>query len=524
MPELYKPKWTFGRYHKTKSNSYALVYNLIESMAYFFEDESADLVQQILKVPKDGQISIHAIKDALDNKYSYEEIHDFLNELINVGLLTESLFTKEEIRNKRKANSQLTLYTEQPLKSEEPIQDGLIFRQNNSENAYMDILEKEGIPFVVMFELTFNCNEKCVHCFNPGAARNDNETSKRTDFEEIDIAHYKKTLNDLQALGVVKIIITGGDPFVKKDIWKLIKLIYERDFALDIYTNGIGLIGREETLADFYPKTVALSVYSGYDFVHDRITRLKGSLKKTLSAAMKLADIGVPLIFKCPIMYHNATSYYTVAELAKEHGASTLFDISLIDSIDGDTAITEQLQVTGELLEVILSDPRVSLHVGKDVPNFGKQDRDNSQPFCRAGTVFMNITPDGFVTPCNSFPTQFGNIRNQSFVEIWNESKSLNILKQTVIGDFKECNTQEICGYCSRCPGQSFVEHGNALKASKVNCRIATARMNLAKKLQSGIDPLENKTIEERLFDFKLDEKEIVSRKDNFNYRNKEFI
>jgi len=523
MKEIVRPEWNCGRFHKKNSKSHALLYNLIEGMAYYFEEESADIVGSILRFPKNGVIPIQALIESTSNLYSEEEITQFCNELVSVGLLTEGILSESVIKENRKIVGDLR--KRQSIEIEKTVQERLPFQQNDAEDIYMDIIEKDRIPFVVMFELTYSCNEKCVHCFNPGAARNENEKSTRTEREEIDILHYEKLLNDLQQMGVVKIILTGGDPFVKKDIWKLIELINERDFALDIYTNGLGLLGRVEKLAKFYPRSVGLSVYSATDEVHDSITRVKGSLKKTLSVAQDFSEYGVPLYFKCPIMNHNATSYFTVSHLAKQFGAIPQIDITLTDAIDGDTAISEQLQVDGELLEIILRDPNIPLYVGKEAPNFGSQERDKNQAFCGAGTVLMNITPEGDVTPCNSFPTQFGNLKENSFIDIWNNSKSLDIWQNTVINDYEECGTHERCGFCNRCPGQSFVEHGSPLKASTANCYTANARMSLAKKLINGYDPLNGQSVEIRLSNINANPiASVNSNKNEVNHRNKELV
>jgi radical SAM protein with 4Fe4S-binding SPASM domain len=520
MKEIFRPEWTCGRFHNSGDKNYALVYNLIEGMAYFFEEESALLIRTILRFPRNGQVPIQALLAACDGQFSESEINEFCAELINVGVLSEGILSVEktkEIRNiiglNRKVRSQETQKT---------VQERLPFLQDDAENTYMDLIEKDRIPFVVMLELTYNCNEKCIHCFNPGASRNDEERSLRNDRQEIGLDSYEKLFDELKELGVVKVILTGGDPFVKKDIWKMIELLYERDFAIDIYTNGLALLGKEEKLAKFYPKSIGLSVYSADESVHDGITRVKNSLKKTLLVAENFVKYAVPLFFKCPIMYHNSTSYFTVANLAKEFGAVAQIDITLTDAVDGDTSITENLHVDGELLEIILRDPNIPLYVGSEAPNFGRVDRDRSQSFCGAGTVLMNITPEGDVTPCNSFPTQFGNLKDKTFQEIWQSSSSLREWQKTTISDYEECGTHDRCGYCNRCPGMSFIEHGTPLKASSSNCRNATARMNLANSLKAGIDPLKGMNVEDRLLQMELPSKVIVSKKPSSNFRNVE--
>jgi hypothetical protein len=94
--------------------------------------------------------------------------------------------------------------------------------------------------------------------------------------------------------------------------------------------------------------------------------------------------------------------------------------------------------------------------------------------------------------------------------------------QKTTISDYEECGTHERCGYCNRCPGMSFIEHGTPLKASSANCRNATARMNLANNLRKGNDPLNGLNVEDRLLQIELPNKIVVSKKPDSNFRNKE--
>jgi radical SAM protein with 4Fe4S-binding SPASM domain len=131
----------------------------------------------------------------------------------------------------------------------------------------------------------------------------------------------------------------------------------------------------------------------------------------------------------------------------------------------------------------------------------------------------MNITPEGDITPCNSFPTQFGNLRDKSFLEVWDNSESLEDWQNISIKDYDECGTHDRCGYCNRCPGQSFIEHGTPLKASTANCNVANLRMNLANKLKQGKDPLNGQSLENRLQEFNVTNEVIHSNKNVDNYR-----
>ena len=518
---LYKPEWIKWRYHKNSKASKALVYQLLEGTNFLFEDVSADLIQFLLDIDSWSIIDVNLVHSEFD-QIDKDSINDFIDQLLDNGILIDFIPDYNQIKLLRKKVGDFRIKREKTINddSEAETKKKLPFYQSDPESEYASFLEHDRIPSVVMFELTYNCNEMCVHCFNPGAARNTNEKSLRNKRVEIDISHYKDLIDDLNKLGVYKIILTGGDPFVKPKIWELIGLISKTNMVFDIYTNGLALLGRVEKLSKFWPLSVGLSIYSGDHDVHNSITRVPNSLEKSLSVAKDIAEFGIPLYFKCPIMSHNATSYYKVVEIAKDFGAIPQIDVSLTDAVDGDTTITENLQVKGELLEIILRDPHIPLYVGKEAPDFGRQVKNKKEAFCGAGTVMMNITPEGDVTPCNSFPTQFGNLRDTSFTEIINSSNELRQWQGIVIEDYDECGTHERCNYCSRCPGQSFIEHGTPLKASSANCNMAIARMNLANMLRKGDDPLSGKTIKEALDNRAYKPSEKVISKKGKSYRN----
>ncbi|MDD5361376.1 MAG: radical SAM protein [Ignavibacteria bacterium] len=499
------------------------MYNIIDGNGHLFEEESSEFIEMILKQTKGGFINVDLIYNRFSNCFSKDEIDDFLNVLIDNGLLTVGKLSTENIVSIRQAANRNRISSEtEPVKS---IKEKLPFKQTNVETEYMNILENDNIPFSVMLELTYNCNEKCVHCYNPGAARNEKDQSKRHVFKELSIDDYRCLLDELKELGVVKIILSGGEPFIRKDIWEIIELIYERDFVLDIYTNGQYLINNCQKLSLYYPHSIGMSVYSDKDYIHDNITKIKGSFDKTLFVAQELSELGIPLYFKCPIMYHNSNTYFGVERLACKYSAIPQFDISLSNSLDSDTAVFDQLQIKGDLLEIILRDPNIPLYVGPEAPGWGQKEIDNLQPFCGAGINFVNITPEGFLNPCNSFPTQFGNVKEKSFAEIWQRSESLRKYKQTKIKDYYECGTHEKCYFCNRCPGASFIESGDFKKPSTNNCFLAIARMELSKKLQNNIDPLGNKNIQDILSENIIDQQILISKNvQNISYRNKEVL
>lgn len=98
--------------------------------------------------------------------------------------------------------------------------------------------------------------------------------------KELQLEDYKRIIDELYEEGLVKVTLSGGDPFSCSFTWEIIDYLYTKDIAFDLYTNGLRLVDNEERLAKYYPRIVGISVYSAEAQVHDTITRIKGSWKK----------------------------------------------------------------------------------------------------------------------------------------------------------------------------------------------------------------------------------------------------
>lgn len=98
-----------------------------------------------------------------------------------------------------------------------------------------------------MIELTYNCSEKCIHCYNPGASRSDQELGMRQINKELTLDEYKNIIDQLYEQGLVRVTLSGGDPFSKKDIWELIEYLFYKDIVFDIYTNGQGYMVKRQS-------------------------------------------------------------------------------------------------------------------------------------------------------------------------------------------------------------------------------------------------------------------------------------
>ena len=488
--KYFRPQWTCGRYNK--EHEAAIYYNLIEGISYFFESYSAMVVGEIISTHRECEFNVADISQKLN--ISTESLLPFLEQLEQLGLISSISPTDNMVSEYRRKVSEYN--RQQRKKIERDTQEKLPYAISNAESLYT---EKVGGITSVMFELTYRCSEKCIHCYNIGAARNEEEINCRGDRKELTFNEYKQLIDDLYEEGLVKVCLTGGDPFSKSCVWEVIDYLYHKDVVFDVFTNGQCVISDVGKLANYYPRLVGVSIYSGIAEIHDYITRVKGSWERSIEVIRQLSSLAVPLHLKCCVMQPNVKSYFMVADIAREYGAVPQFEINLTDSIEGDRCVSKYLRMTPEQLEIVLRDDNIPLYVGKEAPNYGGQSRLLENNACGAGENSLCITPEGNVIPCCAFHTSFGNLREQSIYKILNECKELTYWRSLTLNDYEECGRYNYCAYCNLCPGNNYIEHGTPLKASEVNCFVAKIRHELAEKMMKGYDPLNGKTLRERL-------------------------
>lgn len=490
MDKIYRPEWTCGRYDK--KHRVAIYYNLIEGMAYFFEDDSAAVIGEILNLGRNGNISIEQLSKK--TSLSRDNLKPFLDDLMQLNLVTTFLPTPPNIEMYRR-----DLYENRGKKehyNDVLTRENLPIAKNTAEMEYSDKINGIG---GVMFELTYNCTEKCIHCYNIGATRNDTEKSHRDVENKLTLDEYKRIIDEFYNEGLYKVCLTGGDPFVNPIVWDILDYLYKKDIAFDIYTNGLKLVDCVDKLLKYYPRLVSVSLYSDIAADHDSITRVSGSWGKTMSVIEQLSNMATPMNLKCCVMQQNIKSYKGVSTIGKKYGIPVQYELNITDSIDGDKCVSKYLRLLPNQMEIVLCDVETPMYVGKEVDNYGGIIRSEKQIGCSAGIDSFNITPDGKLVPCCAFHLDLGDLHKEKVKDIIDNSEKLKWWRNLPLSEYEDCGKKEYCSFCNLCPGNNFSEFGTPVKCSENNEFIAKARYNLMLKKKSGIDPLAGMSIQEKL-------------------------
>jgi radical SAM protein with 4Fe4S-binding SPASM domain len=214
---------------------------------------------------------------------------------------------------------------------------------------------------------------------------------------------------------------------------------------------------------------VQVSVYSHRPEVHDGITKLPGSLRRTLEGIRLLRAAGLKVVMANALMRSNLGDSRGLHSVAREMGVAYTVDPTITPMMNGDRSVLA-LGIPAEALPEVFRNPEL---VG-DVESFcappGPATADDLDGLpCSAGHTSCYISPYGDVFPCVQFPLPSGNVRREKFLDIWRDSTQLREVRSIRARDLPVCSTCAHVGTCTRCPGLAWRE-GNMRGPSTADC------------------------------------------------------
>jgi len=318
-----------------------------------------------------------------------------------------------------------------------------------------------GIPLGVHIDVTWRCNERCIHCYL------DHDDLGEMTYEEI-----ADLMTQMADAGVFFLTLSGGEPLLRKDLFDIIRRARELMFNVKLKTNAILIREKEAALIrELGVETVQVSIYSHRAEVHDEITKVKGSLARSLDAIRFMVSQGLKVTMANVVMKQTRWDYPGVQALAAELGAQFTIDPTITPHINGDRSLLK-LNVSREDLRVIMNDQSITGATEEDqfiavAPGADEDVMDNIP--CSAGHSACYVSPYGDVYPCVQFPLPSGNVRQQKFIDIWKYSPQLAEVRTIRSRDLPVCSTCAHVGGCSRCPGLAYME-GNMRGPSTADC------------------------------------------------------
>lgn len=281
-------------------------------------------------------------------------------------------------------------------------------------------------PTDVSIITTYRCQMRCKMCDIW-----ENPTDKK---QEI-------TAQELEMLPSFKFVnITGGEPFVRRDLEEIVEVMMKKSPRIVISTSGWHT-DRIFRMAEKFP-TIGIRVsIEGLSQKNDDLRGREGSFDRGLRVLLTLKEMGIKDIgYGCTVSNHNSADMLWLYKLSRELGmefATAAFHNSYYFHKD-DNEITNQDEVIGnfhQLIELLLKENSPKSWF-RAFFNLGLINYIRGKPRmlpCEAGTANFFIEPYGEVYPCNGLEERYwkesmGNIREAaSFAELWNSEQAQKV-------------------------------------------------------------------------------------------------
>jgi len=328
---------------------------------------------------------------------------------------------------------------------------------HNRKKDYPDIR-------LVAWETTKRCNLSCKHC---RAIAEDHEYEGELSTEES-----KKMLDEIASIGSPIIILTGGEPLLRDDIFELAKYGTDKGLRMVMAPNGT-LVTFENAvkMAESGIKRISISIDGSNENSHDNFRGMSGAFKSAMQGIENAKKAGIEFQINTTITQDNLEEIPDILNLAIKLGAVAHHIFLLVPTgrgkyiaektIDAKTyektlnwfydqrdKVPLQLKATCAPHYYRILRQRAKRE-GKDV-NFNTFGLDAVTRGCLGGIGFCFVSHTGQVQPCGFLELDCGNIRDASFVDIWKKAKIFNDLRNydALKGKCGKCSYNDVCGGC----------------------------------------------------------------------------
>ena len=311
---------------------------------------------------------------------------------------------------------------------------------------------QKAVPLQASLELTNRCNERCTHCYLDSFKDDPSRVLKKEDWFKI--------LQELRVAGSLYLILMGGEAMLSPWFWDILKKSQELQFHTSMITNGLKISSQAvaSRLKDSGLKVATVSLYSLKPDIHDKMTQVKGSLSKTLSAIEFCQKAGIEVGVNTLLAESNASGIFDLYDWCEQRDLEMKVDPNITPKLGGDLSPT-QYRASQKTLEWFYRER--ARRWPRSCPQPSMEVLDSH--VCNAAKGKCAVTAYGELLPCIEIREPMGSLVESSFEEIWRGSvaKKWRDLK---VKDLKALDSLEDYNFCEHCPGMAKNENGKALE------------------------------------------------------------
>lgn len=302
-------------------------------------------------------------------------------------------------------------------------------------------------PEGMTFELTYGCNLRCLHCYNP---------THRMLPHELTTAEICSILDQIADLGVLNVTFTGGEPTARPDIVRILRHARSRGLLLQLLTNATRLTPSfAVVLREVGVSQVNVSIYGATASTYERMTAIPGSYALFLQGLRCLAASHLSVTVRMPVTTINKKEIEGCRTLVENHGFKFQYCLDMMPGTDGDRTPLQYRLGPADKHRI----DRAMLPAPVDRVVESHCSSSSSFIECACGKSRFSITPYGEMNLCVAFPIPKYNLREGSVKEGWAVLMD-TVDRATPTLDY-ECPTCDVRSHCRQGRSDAWLETGD---------------------------------------------------------------
>lgn len=307
------------------------------------------------------------------------------------------------------------------------------------------------VPLIMSWNVTRECNMKCNHCYI-------NATEKKLN-NELNTKEAKMLMNQIYEVSRPLLVLSGGEPLLRQDIFDLIDYGSKKGLKMGLGSNGYLI---DDTVAKKLKtsgiSTVSISLDSHIPAQHDEFRGVKGAWDKAVNACKSLRKNNVLVQVNTTLTHENYEQIDDIMSLAESIGVENFHLFFLVPT----GRATKLTDISPQKYEDMITNTFAKVHKHRlnvrpsCAPQFMRIAKGMGLDMrqwirgCIAGWYYCRIYPNGDVTPCPYLPIKLGNVRDQTFKDIWFNSEVFKNLRNPncLKGKCGACEYKSQCGGC----------------------------------------------------------------------------
>ncbi len=212
---------------------------------------------------------------------------------------------------------------------------------------------------IVVWNITRNCNLKCVHCYN------DSGTGKTCN--DATTPEAKAVIDDLARFGVPSVLFSGGEPLMLHDLFELIGYAGDKGLRTVISTNGT-LIDKEaaKTIKDRGVSYVGISL-DGVGEINDKFRGVDGAFQRAVEGMKNCQDAGIRIGLRLTLTKRNVQDLGALFDFFEANNIQRACFYHLVPCGRGKSISSEDLThaQSRDAIEMIMARTRAFKEAGK---------------------------------------------------------------------------------------------------------------------------------------------------------------